>query len=110
MIKIIKNKELYPFLKIGYASFPLRDVNKKFEVVNTFDIDIKKPLFIDSKKGNKYMHLHINYRKIERAVWEGIKKRHKELLKEADWLVISMISEVGDKLSVSLDMLKTEEI
>ena len=59
MIKIIKNKELYPFLKIGYASFPLRDVNKKFEVVNTFDIDIKKPLFIDSKKENKYMHLHI---------------------------------------------------
>lgn len=99
-------KQTFPFLKIGYASFPLRDVGKRFEVVDTFDIGIKKPKLMDFKKGNKYMLLHINYREIERAVWEEIRKSHKKLLKEADWLVISMITEFGDKLNVSLDMLK----
>ncbi len=102
----MKNKEEYLFLKTGYASFSLRDIGKKFEVVNTFDINIKKPLFIDLKKRNKYMQLHINYREIENAVWDKIKKDYNELLKEADWLVISMISELGDKLAVSLDILK----
>ncbi len=106
MVKIIKNKEEFPFLKVWYTSFPLRDVGKKFKVVNTFDIYIKKPSFIDFKKGNKYMQLNINYRNIEKAIWEEIKKKHKELLKEADWLVISMISEFRNKLNVSLDMLK----
>ena len=101
----LKDNGKYPFLKIGYASFPLRDVDKKFEVIDIIDIDIKKPAFMDFKKGNKYMRLHINYREIERAVWKEIRK-DKELFKEADWLVISMISKFGDKLKVSLDMLK----
>ncbi len=99
-------KEKYPFLKIGYTSFSLRDVGKKFEVTDTFDIHIKKPSYMDLKKGNKYMQLHINYREIEQAVWKKIKKEHKKLLKEADWLVISMISEFDGKLIVSLDTLK----
>jgi len=99
-------KQIFPFLKIGYASFPLGDIGKKFEVTNTFNIDIKKPKFLDHKKLNKYLQLHVNHREIERAVWEEIKKSHKKLLKEADWLVISMILELGDKLNVSLDMLK----
>ena len=104
--EISKKKQIFPFLKIGYASFPLKDVGKKFAVINTFDIEIKKPLFINSKKGNKYMQLHINYKEIERAVWKEIKKSRKKLLKEADWLVISMITEFGDKLRISLDILK----
>lgn len=106
MPKPSRDEEKYPFLKIGYASFPIRDIGKEFEVANIVDIDIKKPAFIDLKKGNKYIQLHINYREIERAVWEEIRKEYKELLKEADWLVISAISEFGDKLKVSIDMLK----
>lgn len=102
----MKNKNKYPFLKIGYASFPLRDVGKEFEVVDTIDMCIKKPRFMGLRKGNKYMQLHINYREIEGAVWEEIKKGYKELFKEADWLVISMISGFGDELKVSLDVLK----
>lgn len=104
--KISKKKQVFPFLKIGYASFPLKDVGRKFEVVNTFDIAVQKPKLLDYKKLNKFMQLHVNYREIERAVWEEIRKSHKQLLKEADWLVISMISEFGDKLNISLDMLK----
>lgn len=100
------SEETYPFLKIGYTSFPLRDVGKKFKVIDIIDIKIKKPGFMDLKKVNKYMQSHINYREIERAVWKEIKKNYKELFKEADWLVISMISEFGDKLTVSLDLLK----
>lgn len=102
----MKNKEKYPFLKAGYTSFSLKDIGKKFKISDTFDIKIEKPSFMDLKKGNKYMQLHINYREIEKALWKKIKKDHKKLLKEADWLVISMISEFGDKLTVSLDMLK----
>ena len=90
----------------GYASFPLRDVGKKFEVVDTVDIDIKKTKFIDLKKLDKYMELHVNYRELEEAIWKEIKKEYKGLFKEADWLIISMISEFGDKIMVSLDMLK----
>jgi len=101
-----KKERTYPFLKIGYASFPLKDVGKKFEVVNTFDIEVKKPKLMDFKKVNKYLQLHINHREIEKAVWEEIKKSHKKLLKEADWLVISMITEFKDKLNISLDILK----
>lgn len=101
-----KKQEAYPFLKIGYASFPLNDVGKKFEVADTFELTIKKPPFLEHKKLSKYMQLHINHRKIERALWEKIRKSHNELLKEADWLVISMISEFGDELNISLDMLK----
>jgi len=104
--KISKKKETFPFLKIGYTSFPLKDVGKKFEVVNTFEITVSKPKLMDLKKGNKYMQLHINYREIERAVWEEIRKSRTKLLKEADWLVISMIAEFGDELNVSLDLLK----
>ena len=105
MPKPLKDKEKYPFLKLGYTSFPLRDVGKEFEVVNTVDIKIKNPKFMDFEKGNKYIQLHINYREIEREVWKEIRK-DKKLFKEADWLVISMISEFGDKIMVSLDMLK----
>lgn len=101
-----KKRESYPFLKIGYASFPLNDVSKKFEVAGTFDITVNKPKFMDIKKLDKYMQLHINHREIERALWEELRKSHKKLLKEADWMVISMISEFGDKLNISLDMLK----
>jgi hypothetical protein len=61
---------------------------------------------MDFKKVNKYLQLHINHREIEKAVWEEIKKSHKKLLKEADWLVISMITEFKDKLNISLDILK----
>jgi hypothetical protein len=96
----------YPFLKIGYCSFPLKDVGKKFKVVDILEIEIKKPGFMDFKKLNKYIQLHINYREIERAVWAELRKKYKKLIKNADWLVISMISEFGDKLSVSVDMLK----
>ncbi len=99
-----KKIQYFPFLKTGYASFPLRDVGKKFEVANTWEIEIKKPRFLEN--GSNYMHFFINHREIENAVWEEIKKSHKNLLKEADWLVISMIKELGDKLNVSVDTLK----
>ena len=39
-------------------------------------------------------------------IWDEIRKKHKELFKQADWLVISMISEFDDKMQVSLDLLK----
>ena len=102
------SKGEYPFLKVGYCSFPLKDVGRKFKVIDTLDIEIKKPKFTDFKNMGKckYMLLHINYREIEKSLWEEIRKKHKELIKQADWLVISMISEFGDKLSVSVDMLK----
>ena len=100
------NEEKYSFLKTGYASFPLNDIGKEFEVIYTFDIDIDKPRFIDIKKSNKYMQLHMNYKEIENKVWSKIKEEHKELIIKADWLVISMISELKDKLMISLDILK----
>jgi len=107
MPKRERKKGKYPFLKMGYTSFPLRDVGKKFEVVDTVDIDIKKPIFIDFKKSYGYLQLHMNQREIEKAVWKEIRKEYKKLFKKADWLVISMISDFGNKkLMVSLDMLK----
>ena len=51
------------------------------------------------------MWLHMNYREIEEAVWKEI-RNDKELRKAADWLVISMISDFGNEIRVSLDMLK----
>ena len=45
-----KDKRKFRFLERGYTSFPLRDVGKKFEVVDTVDISIKKTKLIDLKK------------------------------------------------------------
>tara|TARA_Y100000031_G_C8067325_1_gene313446 strand:+ start:47 stop:355 length:309 start_codon:yes stop_codon:yes gene_type:complete len=98
-------KGKFSFLERGFTSFPLRDVGKKFKVVDTVDISFKKPKFIDLKKLGKYMELYVNYREIEEAVWKQIKK-DKELLKEADWLVVSMISGFRDEIRVSLDILR----
>jgi len=96
----------FKFLETGYASFPLNDINKKFEVIDTIDIEIKKIYFIELKQISKYMKLHMNYKEIEKVIWKTIKKDYKGLIKKADWLVISMITEFGDKIMVSLDMLK----
>ena len=100
-------KERYVFLKTGYASFPLKDIGKKFEIIDTIDIEIKKPELLSyPKKEMVFELLHVNYKNIEKAVWEEIRKNHKGLLKEADWLVISIISEFMKSVIVSLDMLK----
>ena len=105
MKKITKTKEKFPFLKTGYTSFPLRDIGKEFKVQDTVEIWINKPELTEFKKA-KYVQLHHNHREIEKAVWDEIRKKHKELFKQADWLVISMISEFDDKMQVSLDLLK----
>lgn len=106
MPKLSKGKEKYPFLKIGYTSFPLRDVGKEFEVIDIVDLYIKKPRFMEFKEANKYTQLCHNSREIEKAAWDEIRKKHKVLFKQADWLVISMISEFGDKVKVSIDLLR----
>jgi len=101
----MSKKQKFKFLERGYTSFPLRDIGKKFEVIDTVDISIKKTKFMELKKLSKFIWLHINYREIEEAVWKEIRKKYRGLFKEADWLVISMISDFGKEIRVSLDML-----
>ena len=101
-----KDKGKFIFLDRGYTSFPLRDVGKKFKIVDTIDIYIKKPKLIEFKKLSKCRGFHINHRETEEAVWKEIRDAHKTLFKEADWLVISWVSEFGEKIMVSLDMLR----
>lgn len=100
-----EDKEEYHFLNRGYTSFPLRDIGKKFEVLDTIDILIKKTKRMDIEKTDKLMLLHMAYREIEEAVWKEVTK-NKLITEKADWLVISTIHDYGDKIRVSLDMLK----
>ncbi len=53
MPKPLKDKGKFIFLERGYTSFSLRDIGKKFKVVDTIDIPIKGKKIIDLKKLDK---------------------------------------------------------
>ena len=107
-------KETFKILKTGNFFLPIRDIGREFNVLDTFDIEIKNKKMIESlqnleqlnKKGPSTQIFFKNYADI---FWNMIKKEKLDKEYKNCWIVPVKLdySIKNDWASVSFDILKS---
>lgn len=101
----MKKEQKFEILKTGNFYFPVKDIGKKFIVLNTFDfeIDKNKSEFLEIAKKHKILY----FREYAEPIWKEIKKFIKKNKEYKNcWFVPTTMHEFNDKITVSVDILK----
>lgn len=100
----------YPILKTGNFYFPLRDIGKKFIVLNTYTLDLKEKNIGKEykqiiRKGKKFNHVFL--REYSEIFWKAIKKYKIDKKYRNCWLVPIYITYFKDNwIQLDVDILK----
>ena len=98
--------ESFQILKTGNFYFPVKDKNRKFKVMDTWDVEIpSKELdcVIKMSMGLGKKHLSVLLNPLAGIIWKHAKKQIKE---KADWLCPQYLYKIGDDYVCSIDLLK----
>jgi len=104
----MKKERVFKILKVGNFYFPVRDKDKMFEVVDTWDIKIPAKEIDDIikmyKKLDKKEIRIVHFMSIADIIWKHAKKQIKE---KADWLCPQLLHKFGNGYYIcSIDILK----
>ncbi len=101
----MKKEPRYNILKTGDFYFPVKDVDKKFTILETLDFEIDKKKLVIAKTMLK--EGLIDLKAYAEPIWEDVKKFIKKNKKYKDcWFVPLKIDELGNRFLASVDILK----
>lgn len=101
----MKKEPRYRILKTGNFYFPVRDVGKRFIVLDTLDFEIDKKKLVIAKTMLKEGFM--DFKAYAELIWEEVKKFIKKNKEYKNyWFVPLKIDEFGNKFLASVDILK----
>ena len=96
------------FLKYhGYMCFPLADINKKCELVDTYTLYSKDKKTMKAFKATRKILKHTTELSIcSDIIWQAIKEEKLDKEFKGCWLVPLRITEMSEELMIDVDILK----
>ena len=98
-------KQIFPFLKKGYFSFPIKDKGKKFEVFDTYTIYLKDKILEELLEIYKTYSI-IPIQIYQEIFWKAIKQEKLDKKFKNCWLVPINLSKINNEFSMDIDILK----
>lgn len=95
-------KDKFKFLRTGYFCYPLKDKDKKFEVINTLTLYYKEKKFIELLKKIKSIDTYPFYI-LGEVIWKAIKKEKLDKKYKNYWLVPIRL-DILDKNTIMIDI------